>query len=156
MKIELELEPWFKEGIENGDLPAGARIRYVVGDTYLDGGPSEFRIDEPVVFTLRRLCEGVVDVLNGERFDLSYLFSAHMLHLDPVDDTTVSVWTSSSGPAETDIESLVRGVVVTADELVEYVTEVNPAFETASEIETLRSASKRLRVEYTDRFGEIP
>ncbi|KTG27099.1 hypothetical protein [Haloferax profundi] len=155
MQIELDLDENFREGIEDGDIAAGAGISYAAADAYLDGSPTEYRIDDAVVYTLHRLCEATIEVMEGSDADVHYLYSDHTLHLEHKGPSTVSVWTSGSGPVETDFQSLVRGVVVAAERLSDYVVDVNPGLSNNSEIQNLRLAITQLSVMYQDEFGEV-
>ncbi|KAB1192328.1 hypothetical protein GJR96_02270 [Haloferax sp. MBLA0076] len=155
MNVELDLNENFRDAIEDGEIAAGAGIRYVVDDTYLDGSPTAYPIDDAVVYTVRRICEATIDVMEGSDADVHYLYSDHILHLNQAGASTVSVWTSGSNPVETDLKRLVHGVVVAAERLADYVVDVNPVLSNNSEIQNIRSAITRLNVMYQDEFGEV-
>ncbi|WP_416838797.1 hypothetical protein [Haloferax sp. DFSO52] len=156
MNIDIELDARFEEILERGDVYADTGIRYVVDGTYLDGSPSEYYVSDFVVLHLRRLCDAVATVMDGDEVDLHYLDTTHHLYIDPIADETVSFRTSDEEAVEVDLKDLVRGVVFAAERLADDVVDVNPALEDDAEVEQLRSSSNRLKVKYTDRYGEIP
>lgn len=154
IEIQIEYSERFEQQIAEGEPFADTGIRLRAGDAFVTGKDDEFHVWEFVVTLMRKLCDAVVGLLNGESQSIPFQATSYRWDIDVIDSEIVRVRTSSGGESPSmDRQSFARAVVDAATGLLEYIESTNADLMSDQQVRELRTARDEAEAAIRERHG---